>query len=972
MALALCVIFGNAQEYQRFEAEDGVKNGGIFINNDQPQNTSGGEYVNGLYIAGAKLDFIIQAPSAGMYTLVFRYATAMQTGGTDMNIQLRVNASPIKNIQFVTTQSWGNWNNHTENVFLNQGQNIITLRRENFHVNNFILDYMWFRRETNNGAFNQPINLGPQKLFVKKLVEVADGRTTRFISFAFHKDRRFVVDNNGSIYEISTNAQGVTTSNLFFNVRDAILANTGRELNQQDVPHGGLRSVAFHPDFDQNGLFYTSVMEDRPLDISGHTYLSDQPSAVIQAEASGNNVTTLNNIAGFTGGGFLGQIDQVGDFINFPLSLTTEGQIGTNIFELRYSAGPYSPAPNVRQLNAYVDGVFQKSINFPVTGSWGNWQNITFELDIPTLQSTVSLRFDPPGFNTGRVNIDKLTQRLPADGVVIEWRYNNNTNQVIQNSYREVFRVGMPVYDHPIKQIAFNHYAVKNSSNPNNDYGLLYICHGDGSVQSAIAGGGQNLDDALGKLMRIDPTNGGSLPFKIPSNNPFANSNTLVTQTLFAYGFRNPHNLAFEANRNGEPTVLIADVGRANVEEINFARSGRNYGWAEREGTLIHNQNASAGTLRGVEPLGPNDGGGFEYPAAQWGHPLEEGRYAIAGSYVYTNPNNGEKYCIFGNFPQTGEIYYSNYQDLLNAKTSLSGNQTTNQLTQAPINQFEIYFDHDNNSSTPAQVYTLFRDILRLESGYETLGRVDFRFGQDRDGNIYITNKWNGYLYQVEAVQTGGVLGDGASGSGNSCTIEIYAAGKSNTESMALKLDGVTVRNWLNVGGSTSTRVFQKFTYTYNGSFSTLSVELTNDNGGQRDLRVDRIAVDGSTYQAEFASKFDAFGGNCNPSGSEFAFCNGGFLWNINGNCSGSRFNDKKSASTRTIVYPNPANNEVWVNTLSENAKLVITNLSGIQVDTRTLVSNSSKVDIRGFEPGVYFFSVSSNDSNQVFKIVKQ
>ena len=66
----------------------------------------------------------------------------------------------------------------------------------------------------------------------------------------------------------------------------------------------------------------------------------------------------------------------------------------------------------------------------------------------------------------------------------IVWTYDNESGQVDPTSYREMFRVGMHVYDHPIKGIVFNPYAKLGDE----DYGLLYIGHGDGSLQSAIAG----------------------------------------------------------------------------------------------------------------------------------------------------------------------------------------------------------------------------------------------------------------------------------------------------------------------------------------------------------------------------------------------------------------------------------------------------------------------------------------------------
>jgi len=86
---------------------------------------------------------------------------------------------------------------------------------------------------------------------------------------------------------------------------------------------------------------------------------------------------------------------------------------------------------------------------------------------------------------------------IDADSVLSEWTVNTQ-GPVASYSYREVFRVGMPVYDHPIKQISFNPYSTRGAR----DYGLLYVGHGDGSVGSSTAGGGQG-NDALGKIIRI-------------------------------------------------------------------------------------------------------------------------------------------------------------------------------------------------------------------------------------------------------------------------------------------------------------------------------------------------------------------------------------------------------------------------------------------------------------------------------------
>ena len=88
-----------------------------------------------------------------------------------------------------------------------------------------------------------------------------------------------------------------------------------------------------------------------------------------------------------------------------------------------------------------------------------------------------------------------------ADGVLAEWTFNHDTGQVNANSYRELFRANMPNYDHPIKQAQFNPYA----SPGDEDYGLLYMTHGDSNNQDSLNDDPQDRGDVMGKMLRINP-----------------------------------------------------------------------------------------------------------------------------------------------------------------------------------------------------------------------------------------------------------------------------------------------------------------------------------------------------------------------------------------------------------------------------------------------------------------------------------
>ena len=104
-----------------------------------------------------------------------------------------------------------------------------------------------------------------------------------------------------------------------------------------------------------------------------------------------------------------------------------------------------------------------------------------------------------------------------ADGVLAEWTYDHNTGQVNPSSYRELFRTNMPNYDHPIKLAQFDPYAAPGDE----DYGLLYLTHGDSNNQDSLNDDPQDRGDVLGKMLRINPLQSGANRYTIPATNPY-------------------------------------------------------------------------------------------------------------------------------------------------------------------------------------------------------------------------------------------------------------------------------------------------------------------------------------------------------------------------------------------------------------------------------------------------------------------
>ncbi len=115
--------------------------------------------------------------------------------------------------------------------------------------------------------------------------------------------------------------------------------------------------------------------------------------------------------------------------------------------------------------------------------------------------------------------------------------------------------------------------------------GHLYIGVGDGGAADDPLGAGQDPDQILGSILRIDPTPTATQPYAIPADNPYANGGGVPE--IFLIGVRNPWRIDFD-----EPTsdLWVADVGQNAWEEITLLLGangwgvGTNLGWNLREG----------------------------------------------------------------------------------------------------------------------------------------------------------------------------------------------------------------------------------------------------------------------------------------------------------------------------------------------------------------------------------------------------
>lgn len=308
--------------------------------------------------------------------------------------------------------------------------------------------------------------------------------------------------------------------------------------------------------------------------------------------------------------------------------------------------------------------------------------------------------------------------------VVAEWTVTDPSNplSVDPASQRELFRIEEPFNNHNANQLAFNPNAAPGDA----DYGMLYLGTGDGGSGGDPFGLAQKLGRAHGKILRIDPTeqaNGDA--YGVPDDNPFVGEGGALGE-VFAYGFRNPQTLAFDTG--GAGALYVGDIGQNQVEEIDVVVAGGNYGWNQREGTFVYSDG-------GIGPL-PGSDRGFQYPITQYDHDEIGGGAGIAGGFVYRGdaiPELQGKY-LFSDFV-SGRIFYIP-----------TGTRVQSALADGVIEADE--------GIRPREL-TLFADGVEttlLEIGSNGSGRVDLRFGQDDDGELYVFAKQTGTIWQLDGI----------------------------------------------------------------------------------------------------------------------------------------------------------------------------------------------------------------------------
>jgi Ca2+-binding RTX toxin-like protein len=244
--------------------------------------------------------------------------------------------------------------------------------------------------------------------------------------------------------------------------------------------------------------------------------------------------------------------------------------------------------------------------------------------------------------------------------------------------------------------------------------GMLYIASGDGGSGGDPQNNAQNINNLLGKILRID-VNSDAFPadaaknYAIPAGNPFAGA-TPGADEILHYGLRNPWRPSFDS-ATGD--LWIADVGQGQREEVNFAAAGStglNFGWKLKEGFTTF----SAGSQTGLTD-----------PILDYGRSLG---FSVTGGYVYHGPGGTDGLYYFADFGSANlwtvaRSAGGQAQDLTirNSQLIFSGGGDFDQIASFAVDGsgrlYVIGLDGDIHRLTPRATAGDGSDYLRGEDG---------------------------------------------------------------------------------------------------------------------------------------------------------------------------------------------------------------------------------------------------------------
>lgn len=306
-------------------------------------------------------------------------------------------------------------------------------------------------------------------------------------------------------------------------------------------------------------------------------------------------------------------------FISILLTSVSFGQIlGLQSFATGFTSPVEITHPaNDSRLFVVQQGGLIRIVNTNGSVNTTPFLNLSTVIGTGSEKGLLGLAFHPNYATNGYFYVNYTRS---SDGATVIARYSVSANPDVADTTGTVLLTIAQPYD--------NHNGGTIKFGPD---GYLYIGTGDGGSGGDPGNRAQNINENLGKMLRIDVNS--ASPYGIPPTNPYVG--VAGNDEIWAIGLRNPWKFSFNRN-NGD--LWIADVGQGNLEEINKTASPLpvtlNFGWRCYEGNVAYNNT-------GTCPVYANT----VAPFSVYGHTAS--RCSITGGYFYTGstyPNFANKY----------------------------------------------------------------------------------------------------------------------------------------------------------------------------------------------------------------------------------------------------------------------------------------------------------------------------------------
>jgi len=265
-----------------------------------------------------------------------------------------------------------------------------------------------------------------------------------------------------------------------------------------------------------------------------------------------------------------------------------------------------------------------------------------------------------PDFRSNRFVFLYYTGRTPNNAVETRVvRYTVKSDGTFdRDSERLILSFSRPFSNHVGGQLAFD------------QQGYLFIASGDGGSGGDPLNKGQNLNELLGKILRIDiNSSADGKNYAIPPDNPFIDTANARPE-IWAYGLRNPWRFSFDKVTNA---LWLGDVGQSAWEEINLITRGGNYGWGDMEGDSCYSGRPQCSTQHKIKPV---------YAVSQ-----NTGACSVIGGYVY----RGSLYPV-----AYGKYFFTDYCEHTMRSLTSTANGGLSMAAHGSLTVSAISFAQDN------------------------------------------------------------------------------------------------------------------------------------------------------------------------------------------------------------------------------------------------------------------------------------